>query len=229
MSKKRLPNTSVLCGSPEHPIVDYVRTWIGELRAKQVHVGLYFCEHALPRQKNSLLFIISYGKTVGRDILNRFDKCLVLHASNLPDGKGWSPHVWQIIEGAKELTVTLFEAVEQVDAGPIVAKTKIKMDGTELYDEINAQLARVELQLMDYVLERWPDLPAEPQEKRKNVTTYRKRTPDDSEVDPYRSIAEQFDLIRVCDPYRYPAFFRFRGTKYRVRLEKIVNDEYSSD
>jgi len=34
------------------------------------------------------------------------------------------------------------------------------------------------------------------------------------------SIASQFDLIRVCDPNRYPAYFFYRGKKYTMILEK---------
>jgi len=49
---------------------------------------------------------------------------------------------------------------------------------------------------------------------------YRRRTPDDSRLDPSRSIAEQFDLLRVADPQRFPAFFDLRGHRYVVRIEK---------
>jgi methionyl-tRNA formyltransferase len=47
------------------------------------------------------------------------------------------------------------------------------------------------------------------------------RTPKDSCIDPHRTIAEQFDLIRVCDPIRFPAFFEYRGQKYALKLEKL--------
>ena len=34
-----------------------------------------------------------------------------------------------------------------------------------------------------------------------------KRTPADSEIDPGKSILEQFNLLRIVDSERYPAFF----------------------
>ena len=49
---------------------------------------------------------------------------------------------------------------------------------------------------------------------------YSKRTPSDSELDPKKSIADQFDLIRVCDPDRFPAYFQLRGSEYKIRLER---------
>jgi methionyl-tRNA formyltransferase len=51
-------------------------------------------------------------------------------------------------------------------------------------------------------------------------TYYRKRIPEDSRIDPCGSIAGQFDLLRVADPERYPAFFDFRGHRYEIRLIK---------
>ena len=50
---------------------------------------------------------------------------------------------------------------------------------------------------------------------------YPKRTPQDSQIDPNKTLADQFDLIRVCDNQRFPAYFEYRGSKYKIVLEKI--------
>ena len=52
-------------------------------------------------------------------------------------------------------------------------------------------------------------------------TYLEKRTPEDSAINAHRSIAEQFDLIRVCDPKRFPAYFKIHGHTYKVYLEKM--------
>jgi methionyl-tRNA formyltransferase len=57
-------------------------------------------------------------------------------------------------------------------------------------------------------------------QKNEVSTYYRKRTPADSKLDPERSIKEQFNILRVSDPDRYPAFFIMNGQKYTIRLEK---------
>lgn len=44
---------------------------------------------------------------------------LVVHESALPQGQGWSPMTWQILEGASSIPITLFEATAALDAGPI--------------------------------------------------------------------------------------------------------------
>ena len=63
-----------------------------------------------------------------------------------------------------------------------------------------------ELELMDFAIENYNTI--EPR-KQPNVdgTCWSKRSPKDSEIDVNKRISEQFDLIRVCDPDRFPAFF----------------------
>jgi len=51
-------------------------------------------------------FYLSYGKIVSKDMLSRFKHNLVVHESDLPQGKGWSPLTWQILEGKNRIPVT---------------------------------------------------------------------------------------------------------------------------
>ena len=50
-----------------------------------------------------------------------------LHASLLPQLKGWSPLNWAILLGFKETGVTLFKLVKEMDAGPIVSQQKFSI------------------------------------------------------------------------------------------------------
>jgi methionyl-tRNA formyltransferase len=34
-------------------------------------------------------------------------------------------------------------------------------------------------------------------------------------------LGEAFDLLRVADPERYPAFFEHRGRTYRIRIDPL--------
>ena len=88
-----------------------------------------------------------------------------------------------------------------------------------LRDEIEDLLFAAEIGLMTQAVERHGDL--EPAAQVGEPTTYRRRTPDDSRLDPAASIEEQFDLLRIADPDRFPAFVDLRGHRYAVRLEKL--------
>ena len=52
---------------------------------------------------------------------------------------------------------------------------------------------------------------------------YRKRTKKDSEININKSIRKQFNLLRVTDNKRYPAFFYLKGHKYKLQIERYKN------
>jgi methionyl-tRNA formyltransferase len=144
----------------------------------------------------------------------------VLHASDLPRGRGWSPHIWEIIRGAESISLSLLEAADMIDSGKIWKKMQILVPKHALWDEINQLLFEAEIQLMDFAVNNIDTVRPRAQSTAIEATYYPKRLPQDSQIDPTKSIAEQFDLIRVCDPDRYPAFFEYLGHRYMLKLEK---------
>jgi methionyl-tRNA formyltransferase len=209
---------TVLSSDPKHP----VRPWLERWQARQVDAGhtVRIVQHKSELDAGDLLFLISCHEVIRKNDRDRFGLSLVVHASDLPDGRGWSPHVWQIAAGAHEMVVTLLEAAEGVDKGRIVAKQRVQLEGHELCDEIHQRLFDCEVALMDYAVIHYGSLTLHPQDESR-ATYFRKRTPEDSRLDPHASIAEQFNLLRVADPERYPAFFDYRGHRYVVKLQKV--------
>ena len=68
-------------------------------------------------------------------------------------------------------------------------------------------------------IKNFKKLPSIPQSNTK-TSVYPKRNPDDSELDPQKTIAEQFNLIRIADENRYPCFFYFKGQRYKLSIRK---------
>jgi methionyl-tRNA formyltransferase len=212
---------SIVCSDPAHPVNAYLLAWIQ--RHRQDH------KIELVRAKSELtggdiLLLVSCGEIVTATDRAPYGVSLVLHASDLPKGRGWSPHIWELAEGASHITLSLLEAEDKVDSGKIWKKVNIPVPHTALWDEINHLLFTEEIQLMDFALASYGRI--QPQEQPAEVapTYYRLRTPQDSRIDPDKTLSEQFDLIRVCDPVRFPAFFEHRGQRYAMKLEKL-NDE----
>jgi methionyl-tRNA formyltransferase len=165
-------------------------------------------------------FYLSCMKIVPAEALAKARVNLVAHASDLPKGRGFSPVVWQILEGAREIPIRLLHAVDPVDSGDIVLSDSVAFEGHELNDEIRDVLGRriVDLCLSYLVAEAPPS--GRPQHG--EPSWYVRRGRDDSRLDPQRSIADQFDLLRVVDNTRYPAFFELRGHRYIIRIEKMA-------
>ncbi|WP_126444192.1 UDP-glucuronic acid dehydrogenase [Sulfuricystis multivorans] len=210
---------SLLCSDPKHPVVPYLMNW------GQAQKGVHEVELVTSKRQLSggdVLFLISCSELIGSSEKAKYEASLVLHASDLPTGRGWSPHVWELLYGAKTITLSLIEAAEPVDSGRVWKKTKINIPKDALWDEINHALFMAEIELIDYAIQNFGLIEPVPQdEKSQPVTRYRKRTPEDSRLDVNKTIAEQFDLIRVCDPQRYPAFFDHLGHRYLLKIEKI--------
>lgn len=211
----------ILCTSPEHPVNAWLNRWMGKWQ------DCY--EIKLLRSRNKLaggdlLFLVSCGEILRKKDREEYRHVLVLHASDLPRGRGWNPHIWAILEGAEEITVSLLEAEDKLDTGAIWAQKRIAIPRHALYDEINARLFDAETALMDEALNLVDRPRPKPQPSDIQPTYHRMRQPTDSELDPYKTIAEQLDLLRVADPERYPAFFRLRGHTYKLKLEKIDDD-----
>jgi UDP-2,4-diacetamido-2,4,6-trideoxy-beta-L-altropyranose hydrolase len=145
---------------------------------------------------------------------------LVVHGSALPEGRGWSPMTWQVLADRRSITITLFEAADKVDAGRIHLQATLSLDGGELIDEWRALLARATTDLCEWWIDEFPAIIAGAREQVGEPTFYARRGPADSRLDPYSTIASQFDLLRTVDNARYPAFFDYRGKRYRLLIER---------
>lgn len=167
-----------------------------------------------------LCFFLSYGRIVGPEIRRRYRNCLVVHASDLPKGRGWSPASWLILEGADRIPVTLLEAVDQVDAGPIYRQHWLELNGTELVDDWHALLADATMRLARDFVAGYPDTLREAREQTGEPSSYPRRRPKDSEVDPSRPLAEIFNQLRIADNDHYPVYFTHLNAEYCLRINR---------
>jgi methionyl-tRNA formyltransferase len=163
-------------------------------------------------------FLLSCTRIVSPAILARNTNNIVVHASDLPEGKGFSPLQWQIVEGVNDITLTLFEAAAALDAGPYYLKERLRFEGHELLDELRAAMAlAINRMCIEYIARR-RELAAVPQCGQESF--FRRRTRKDDELDPSRPLAELFNQLRVADNERYPAHFQHAGHRYEVKIYK---------
>ena len=66
----------------------------------------------------------------------------MIHAADLPQGKGWAPLTWQVLEGKNDIVFTLFEADASTDNGPFYLKKTLHLSGYELAPELRALQAQ---------------------------------------------------------------------------------------
>ena len=208
---------SILCSDSNHPVNSFLQKWISMNRDSH--------ELSLLRKKSDLpggdiLFLVSCSEIIRQEDRCKYQKCLVLHASDVPKGRGWSPHIWEIIRGSQAITLTLMEADDNIDCGKIWKKTNFLVPKHALWDEINSRLFEAEIDMIDFATSNFHIVKPVAQSLEIKPTYFKRRTPDDSQFDPKLPFVDVFDQIRVCDSERFPAFFDLHGHRYKLTLEK---------
>lgn len=205
---------TLLCDNPNSWIIPYMEQIYSEL----INLGheAYMVYDKEEIKKGELAFFLGCESIISYKLLERNKHNLVVHESDLPEGKGWSPLTWQILEGKNDIPITLFEAVYEVDSGEIYLQEFIHLNGNELSDEIKRKQGEYSKKLIIEYVNNYPNIISRKQEGKGSI--YKKRTPKNSELDINKSIKEQFNLLRVVDNKRYPAFFYLNGEKYILQI-----------
>ena len=201
-------------------LIDNPSSWMFDFKEdlervllEEGHDVLVIDSHKKISYGDILLLLSCEEKLVDFD-LNKHN--LIIHASDLPKGKGWSPLTWQVLKGANSIPVVIFEANNKIDNGPIYNKVIVSLDGTELLNELRVKIFKAIKKLIINFVRIYPN------NKRINQkgksTFYKKRTEEDSELDINKSLKSQFDQLRVVDNERYPAFFIYNGKKYIIKV-----------
>lgn len=197
--------------------VPYARRLVGLMKKAGLQARL-FSEHGDIPGDYGIVFILSYFKVIGGNCLRRHKHNIVVHESDLPEGRGWAPLFWQILKGSNDIPAVLFEATDELDAGPIYIRDTLRFKGDELHDEIRKKQAEKTIALCMRYVREYKKLIGKKQAGK--ASFYNKRGPGDSELDINKSLKDQFNLLRIANNDEYPAFFYHRGHKYTIKIYK---------
>jgi methionyl-tRNA formyltransferase len=179
------------------------------------HDTIYVSEAGSLRE-GDICFLLSCLKILKKKtlILNKHN--IVVHGSDLPRGKGFSPVQWQILEGRNEIPITLFEAVEELDDGPWYLKDTLILKGPELYDEIHHLLGMKIVDMCISYVQNHETL--KPVKQTGDSSFYPRRTEKDDMIDPQKSVVELFNHFRIASNDQFPLYFIHLGRKFYIKL-----------
>jgi len=177
-----------------------------------------FYKHEDIIESFDIVFILSYHRIIEKEFLEKHKHNIVIHASALPQGKGWAPMFWQILEGKNEIPFTMFEASLGVDDGDIYMQKTLSLTGYELNRELREKQATFTIEMCLEFLTHY-DKYKIPKPQKGTESFYKKRTVLESQLDIHKTIKEQFNLLRIVDNDDYPAFFEIDGHKYILKIE----------
>lgn len=205
---------TILVDDKESWFVPYAKKLQEQLMKSGLNTELiYDCNMA---SGGRISFLLSCTKIVGKAFLDLYQHNIVVHASNLPEGKGFTPLKWQILEGKNEIVLTMFEAAEEVDAGSYYQKERIFFKGTELLDELQDIMAeKIIIMCETYALAPYNFTAIE---QSGMESFYPKRTKEDDRLDIDKTIREQFNHLRIADNDRFPLWFSYNNNKYYIKI-----------
>jgi len=97
-------------------------------------------------------------------------------------------------------------------------KKSLILDGTELNKELREKQALLTIEMCFEFINNYERYKI-PIKQSGNETFYKKRIAKDSEIDIFKNIEEQFNLLRIVDNENYPAFFELDGNRYILKIE----------
>ena len=114
------------------------------------------------------LLLASYGELVPADVLSIAARPpLNVHPSLLPRHRGAAPVAATILAGDPEAGISLMIMVARLDAGPVVGRWSVPLEGREQAPELEARLGELAAEVVPQKLAEWAvdDLDPEPQDE----------------------------------------------------------------
>lgn len=160
-------------------------------------------EEFLDRVRPRYIFFPHWSWLIPEKIFTSYN-CVVFHMTDLPFGRGGSPLQNLLVRGIYETKISAIKVCSGIDAGPVYCKEPINISEGNA-DEI---LTRVSNIVFTRMIPRFLTEELTISEQDGEVVSFRRRTPEQSEIPDGLSQRQIYDYIRMLDGEGYPRAFR---------------------
>lgn len=176
-------------------------------------------DSSLQIRQGCALLSIGFPYLLSADILKRHSLRLNVHPTLLPKYRGPTTGAYILINGENFSGSTVHILDTEMDKGDIIVQSKVEISKFDTVRSLQRKVYASEPELVILAFRHLDaNLPLIIQDEKCSSTFPRKRRPEDSQIDPQKSLLELFDFIRACDPDEYPAFFYVEGQKVCIKL-----------
>ena len=165
-----------------------------------------------------ILFILGYTRFLSSNFLNKNSLNLVVHESDLPKGRGLAPVQWQLLKNKKKIPIKLFKVNQKIDTGDIYEHDYFFIKKSDLDNEIRFKQALATIKIIENFLRKYPRVKSSKQKGK--ASYFKKRNPKDHKLDVNKSLKANFNLLRISNNEKYPAYFNLYGKKYIIKIFK---------
>lgn len=165
------------------------------------------------------IFIPHWSYLIEPEIIQNFT-CIVFHMTDLPFGRGGSPLQNLIVREFKKTKMTALKATDELDAGPVYLKKDLDLSGSaeEIYIRANNLIKEMILEILAEEIE--------PVEQQGEVTLFKRRTKEMSNIGELNEIEKIYDYIRMLDAEGYPnAYLDFNNMRIEFSNAQLNSKE----
>lgn len=149
----------------------------------------------------SVSVVVAYGRILPRRVLGLPALGSVnVHASLLPALRGAAPVAWAIARGHRQTGVTVMRMVEEMDAGPVLARRALPIAPDDTAASLSGRLSEAGARLLAETLERLAAGPVQEEEQDHAAATYAPKVDRASaHVDWSQDAVAVANLVRAMD------------------------------
>lgn len=176
-----------------------------------------FTKEFLTKIDAKKVFIPHWSYLIPSSIFDNFE-CILFHMTDLPYGRGGSPLQNLIVRGHKKTKISAIRVEASLDTGDIYLKKELSLEGSAqaIFERANHIIFKMILDIIK--------LNPFPAKQIGESYSFKRRTPEMSNIKELQNLNEIYDYIRMLDAEGYPkAFLETELFKYEfngARLEE---------
>lgn len=167
------------------------------------------------------IFIPHWSYIIPSEIFTLYE-CIVFHMTDLPYGRGGSPLQNLIERGHTSTKISALRVEKDLDAGPIYLKKEMSLYGAaeEIYIRANDIIMEMIVEILTADLRPFP--------QSGNKVVFKRRKPNQSNVEEIQELNKLYDMIRMLDAENYPhaflenEYFRFEFTRASLKADESI-------
>jgi methionyl-tRNA formyltransferase len=158
------------------------------------------------------VFVPHWSSRIPAEVFENFET-VIFHMTDVPFGRGGTPLQNLIARGIYETQVSALRCESAMDAGPVYLQRPLCLHGSA--EEIYLRAGGVIEDMIVDILQARP----EPVAQAGEVTVFRRRRPDESNLCKAADLQQVFDYIRMLDADSYPHAF-IETDKFRFEFSR---------
>ena len=160
----------------------------------------------LKKIRCDLIFFVHWNWIVPEEVIKAY-KCILFHTAPLPIGRGGSPIQNLILQGYKSSPVWALEMVKELDAGPLLVKKKISLQGNlaDIFNRIEDAIIYLILKILSKNIKA--------KNQKGEIKIFTRLNKNDNEISNLLTLSQFYDRIRMLDAPDYPNAYIKYGDK----------------